>query len=245
MSESNRLPVLAASIKTEHDECLAAMRQSLIHALAAGDMLVEAKSLVEHGQWLRWLADNCAMPKRTAQLYMRLAKHRELIESKSADVALLTIQAAVELVDRKPTLAERLDDIEAATIALEAELADCRYCRKQFDPVIAALSIYEHGGLLAATSRLKVMTTALRQRLDLIEYETDIQTVERLSPLMERVLSAGVEVNSHYLVFVDALYRSLQAIRVEGRESSVAMGNGQIEPSGKLPGAGREDYEDR
>ncbi|PDT24801.1 DUF3102 domain-containing protein [Rhizobium hidalgonense] len=246
MSESNRLPVLAASIKTEHDECLAAMRQSLSHALAAGEMLMEAKSLVAHGQWLPWLADNCAVPKRTAQLYMRLAKHRELIESKSADVALLTIQAAVELIDRKPTLAERLDDIEAAIIALEAELADCRYCRKQFDPVVTALAIYEDGGLLAATSRLTDMTTALRQTLDLIDHETDIQTVESIPPLMERVLSAGIEVKSHCLVFVDALTPKTSSNPTRGRESRVAMGNGQIKPSGKLPGAsGREDYEHR
>jgi hypothetical protein len=196
MNESNRLPVLAASINTEHDDCLAAMQQSLSHALAAGNMLVEAKSLVAHGEWLPWLADNCAIPKRTAQLYMRLAKHRELIEAKSADVALLTIQAAVELIDRKPTLAERLDDIEAAIEVLEAILADCRYCRKQLDRVTAALAIYEHGGLLAATSELRDLTTALRDRLDLIDHETDTQTVERIAPLMERAISAGVEVES-------------------------------------------------
>ncbi|MDX0029733.1 DUF3102 domain-containing protein [Sinorhizobium meliloti] len=63
---SNRLPVLAVSIDAEHNECLAAMRQSLQHALAAGDMLIEAKGLVAHGQWLQWLADNCGIPKRTA-----------------------------------------------------------------------------------------------------------------------------------------------------------------------------------
>lgn len=196
MNESNRLPVLAASINAEHDECLVAMRQSLSHALAAGDMLVEAKSLIAHGQWLPWLAENCTIPKRTAQLYMRLAKHRDLIEAKSADVALLTIQAAVELIDRQPTLAERLDDIEAAIVTLEAELADCRYCLKQLDPVTAALLIYEHGGMFAAARRLTDTTTALRERLDLISQETDIQIVERIPPLMERVLSAGVDVNS-------------------------------------------------
>lgn len=196
MSDSNRLPVLAASINAEHDECLAAMRQSLSHALAAGDMLVEAKSLVAHGEWLPWLADNCAIPKRTAQLYMRLAKHRELIEEKSADVALLTIQAAVELIDRKPTLAERLDDIESAIVALEAELADCLECQKQLDPVTAALLIYEHGGMFAATQRLTGMTTALRKRIDLIDHETDIQLIERIPPLMQRVFSVSQDVTA-------------------------------------------------
>lgn len=191
---SNRLPVLAATIDAEHNECLAAMRKSLQHALAAGDMLIEAKGLVAHGQWLPWLADNCGIPKRTAQLYMRLAKHRELIEAKSADVALLTIQAAVELIDRKPTLAERLDDIEAAVVTLEAELADCRYCRKQLDPVTAALLIYEHSGIFAATHKLTETVSALKKRLDLIDDEKDMRIVERIPPLMQRVFSLGQDV---------------------------------------------------
>lgn len=226
MDESNRLPVLAASIKTEHDECLAAMRQSLSHALAAGDMLMEAKSLVGHGRWLPWLADNCAIPKRTAQLHMRLAKHREWIEAKSADVALLTIQAAVELIAHKPTLADRLDDIEAAIIALEAELADCRCCRKQQDRVTAALVIYEHGGLFAATSRPTDMTTALRKRLDLIDHETDIQTVERVPPLMKRVLSAGVEVNSLCVLNVDALTEDFRQSGSKEANAALREGDG-------------------
>ncbi|EGE59343.1 UNVERIFIED_ORG: hypothetical protein GGI63_005948 [Rhizobium esperanzae] len=205
MTESNRLPVLAAGINAEHDECLAAMRQSLAHALAAGDMLVEAKSLVLHGQWLPWLADNCAIPKRTAQLYMRLAKHREFIETKSADVTLLTIAAAVELIDRKPTLAERLDDIESAIVTLEAELVDCRYCRKQLDPVTAALLIHEHGGMFAAARKLTDTTAALRERLDLISEETDLRVIERIPPLMNRVMSVGVDVTSLCLVNGDAL----------------------------------------
>lgn len=205
MNESNRLPVLAAGINMEHQECLTAMRQSLAHALAAGDMLVEAKSLVPHGEWLPWLADNCAIPKRTAQLYMRLAKHREFIQTKSADVAHLTIQSAVELIDRKPTLAERLDDIESAIVRLEAELADASACRKQFDRVTAALLIYEHGGMLAAARKLTDTTAALRERLDLISEETDLRVIERISPLMNRVMSVGVDVNSLCLVNGDAL----------------------------------------
>ncbi|MGO7787372.1 DUF3102 domain-containing protein [Rhizobium ruizarguesonis] len=227
MNESNnRLPVLAASIKTEHDECVAAMRQSLSHALAAGDMLMEAKTLVGHGEWLPWLAENCPIPKRTAQLYMRLAKHRELIEAKSADFALLTVQGAVELIDRKPTLAERLDDIEAAIQPLEAMLADCRYCRKQLDRVTAALTIYKHGGLLAATSKLRDLTTALRDRLDLIDHETDTQTVERIAPLMERALSAGVEVRSICLLNLDALTVDFKQSGSEDAKAEPLKGEG-------------------
>lgn len=207
MTDSNRLPVLAASINAEHDHCVAAMQKSLAHALAAGDMLIEAKGLVAHGEWLPWLADNCGIPKRTAQLYMRLAKHREVIEAKSADVALLTIQAAVELIDRKPTLAERLDDIEAAVVTLEAELADCADCRKQLDPVTAATLIYEHSGIFAATQKMADTVAALKKRLDLIDDEKDMWIVERIPPLMQRVHGLGIEVSMVCTVNYGALLK--------------------------------------
>ncbi|MDX0029734.1 hypothetical protein [Sinorhizobium meliloti] len=122
---------------------------------------------------------------------MRLAKHRELIEAKSADVALLTIQGAVELMDRKPTFSgsEKLDDIEAAAVALEAELVDASSCRKQLDPLTAALLIHKHGGMFAAARKLTDVMASLKRRLDLIDQETDIQLIQRTPPLTERVVA--------------------------------------------------------
>jgi hypothetical protein len=54
-----------------------ALRSALGHAIAAGELLIEAKAKVRHGQWLKWLAANCEVPKRTAAHYMALAKFRE------------------------------------------------------------------------------------------------------------------------------------------------------------------------
>jgi hypothetical protein len=34
--------------------------------MTAGDLLIEAKALVPHGQWLPWLAEHCEMAERTA-----------------------------------------------------------------------------------------------------------------------------------------------------------------------------------
>jgi hypothetical protein len=44
------------------------------HAIAAGELLLEAKRQVKHGEWLPWLAENCDIAERTAQAYMRLAR---------------------------------------------------------------------------------------------------------------------------------------------------------------------------
>ena len=68
------------------------------HAIVAGELLLDAKDLLKHGQWLPWLAENCAISERTAQLYMRCAKNRAAIEAKSATVADLTLNEAAAVL---------------------------------------------------------------------------------------------------------------------------------------------------
>ena len=98
---SNSAPVLAdlaVRIKAEHEAANEALQRGLRHALKAGDLLIEARDLVPHGMWLPWLKDNCAFSERTAQLYMRLARHRPMVEMKSASLADLTLEGAAKLL---------------------------------------------------------------------------------------------------------------------------------------------------
>jgi hypothetical protein len=109
---SNRLPVLAATINEHVDAANAAITRGLEHAIAAGALLVEAKDLVDHGEWLPWLQANCRLSERQARTYMRLARYRHRLES--AVAADLTIAAAEALVgkpkpDRPQGLPGQLD----------------------------------------------------------------------------------------------------------------------------------------
>lgn len=71
---SNRLPILAVEIRRAHANVQEAAKTAAEYAIAAGHALIEAKELSKHGEWLRWLADHCALAERTAQLYMKLAR---------------------------------------------------------------------------------------------------------------------------------------------------------------------------
>jgi hypothetical protein len=94
----NYLSDLAARINAEHEAAVVAIKRGIEHSIAAGELLLEAKAKVGHGNWLPWLKANCpTVSERTAQLYMRLARHREEL-SKSATVADLTMKAALELL---------------------------------------------------------------------------------------------------------------------------------------------------
>jgi hypothetical protein len=100
LDRSNSLTDLAARIKAEHEAVSAALKESVRHAIAAGELLLEAKARVgQHGQWLPWLRDHCTISERTAQLYMRVAKNRAAIEEQIRNgVADLSLNEAAAML---------------------------------------------------------------------------------------------------------------------------------------------------
>lgn len=94
------LATLAAEINAEHDAAERTARTAIDHARAAGERLLLAKAQVAHGQWLPWLSANCpAIADRTARAYMQLARNWGKLETKTADSANLSIDAALKLLN--------------------------------------------------------------------------------------------------------------------------------------------------
>ena len=90
---------LADRINTLHREVEQHKTQMLLEARAAGELLLEAKDTVKHGEWLDWLEANFEGSGRTARAYMRIAAHWEKIGLKMAEgSANLSIAEALKLV---------------------------------------------------------------------------------------------------------------------------------------------------
>jgi hypothetical protein len=70
---TRRLPDLAAEIAREHELCEGSYRTALQHAAKVGELLIEAKGQLEHGDWLPWLTEHTPLNARTAQRYMQVA----------------------------------------------------------------------------------------------------------------------------------------------------------------------------
>src|SRR5262249_2583282 len=87
---NNRLPILASEIRRAHADVQEAAKTAAERAIEAGRALIEAKSLVKHGEWLPWLREHCALAERTAQLYMKIAESGHTPET----VAALGLKAA-------------------------------------------------------------------------------------------------------------------------------------------------------
>jgi hypothetical protein len=106
LSLSNSLSDLRERLIAGHTLVIGAVRATVEHALAFGDLLLEAKAHphLKHGQWLPWL-ESCGISTRMAQRYMQLARKRAEIEAKYDTVTHLGIRGALELL--APTNAGR------------------------------------------------------------------------------------------------------------------------------------------
>jgi hypothetical protein len=145
LARSNALADLAARIKIEHEAAAGALKRTLTHAMAAGDLLLEAKAQLKHGEWLPWLEARCGIPERTARLYMRLARNREeLSKRQNGNVADLTVRGALAVLSAAPdSFAVKAADSEVECLELAAyELAELERKRRRaaFEATDSALT---------------------------------------------------------------------------------------------------------
>lgn len=114
---------LARRINDEHEAARLAVRTGIAHAITAGELLLEAKRMVPHGQWRTWLGESVAFSERTAQAYMRLAKARcQLTEENPQALADLTLTEALSRLARRGSAKHSLEGKQALD-ALRSDLA--------------------------------------------------------------------------------------------------------------------------
>jgi hypothetical protein len=98
------LGTLANEINEAHRECEQAAQSAVTHAVRCGELLLQGKSAIPHGEWLPWLAANCECSDRTARLYMRIARELPKLEpGKRQHVADLPLREAIQAI-RLPRL---------------------------------------------------------------------------------------------------------------------------------------------
>lgn len=90
MTKSN----IASAINAAHAGVEAAKREGARYAVECGRLLIQAKETVPHGGWDGWLRLNTTVSPRTAQLYMRIARHVESDPAKAQRVAGLSVREA-------------------------------------------------------------------------------------------------------------------------------------------------------
>ncbi len=65
---------LAREINAEHGHVETYKRNTIQHAIRCGELLLEMKRRVGHGNWLAWVGEHFEASERTARNYMEIAK---------------------------------------------------------------------------------------------------------------------------------------------------------------------------
>lgn len=84
IEKNKSLTTEAAQINKRHDLVRKSARKALVNAIKAGILLRRVKRRVGHGNFTVWIAAYCTFSPRTAELYMKVAGHKEeLLKTKS------------------------------------------------------------------------------------------------------------------------------------------------------------------
>lgn len=186
------LTSLAERINDEHRLAEDAARSAVEHAVKAGELLIEAKGKVAHGEWGDWVKANCSFAERTTQVYMRVARELpKLNGSKAQRVADLPLREAVRaLAEPKEPEDEAAQDCSDSDL-FQAVLSDFAV-REQGTNVdrIAA-----HDGVIPTFDEEPFSITQLwRARMEsrMEEAKDDLDAMQSISEEARRVANAAV-----------------------------------------------------
>jgi hypothetical protein len=106
----------------EHDEARRACEaKGVMHACRIGQLLIEAKRITPHGGFLDWLKANTAVTPRMCQMYMAIARDRDITEQFEREyetVSHLTITKAVKLARERKSLEQLAASINKLSASL-------------------------------------------------------------------------------------------------------------------------------
>jgi len=95
---------LAYRIRMEHVAVGRSLRDSLLHARQAGQLLIEAKEKFARGSFMAWVKESCEFSHSKANAYMRIARGWDTLEANSQLVANSTIVGVDRWLRQQPEL---------------------------------------------------------------------------------------------------------------------------------------------
>lgn len=124
------LEALAHRINEQQDRIEQAWGITLERAKQAGEMLMEAKRLAGHGNWLPWLETHCRVSASMAEKYVKIAKGWDMLVGENPEhVPNLSIRDAVKLLAKprppktdSPTTIDAIPDLLATFLRLPVTL---------------------------------------------------------------------------------------------------------------------------
>lgn len=172
---------VADEINQEHELFTTSMRTSLDHAIRCGQLLIEQKERLEHGEWLPWVMENCAFSERHAQRYMELA----LNTTRVSDLPDLPVYPSYQT-------AKQIDQATSIRGALKILASDKKASKPQPtpEPEKVTFSWTNEGNVQAMLDGMRSMQAGVSM---LIKADRDIGVAKHLLSMMRKFMVALIE----------------------------------------------------
>jgi hypothetical protein len=215
LTKTDELTTLAESVNEHHRECELAARSAIGHAKVAGELLIEAKGRVSHGEWLPWLEGNVECSQRTSQGYMKVAREWKRLESKTQRVADLSLRDGLRLLSEQPPepggseadmreVMRLIDGVKSMDIS-QLNLADCIQAISACEDLQRSISLAEFQ--LHCAEGKSVVVSGKRKRRFVVVPSTATQSpdiaIDDQSGL-ERALAAEARIDAALQREIDA-----------------------------------------
>jgi len=166
------LASLAQRANTEHAAFETTQSAAIAHAIAAGEALIEAKAQLDHGEWLRWLAEHVTFSDRTARRYMTIAANRTRVADLNSVREAVSVLAEPKPKPVPPTeqqkrmieLSRRFDRVMSDNAHVETD-GGMPYVPQGLDPKWQAAEATEHIKRLVALAPSPERSEGLKQVL--------------------------------------------------------------------------------
>jgi hypothetical protein len=168
---AHRLDEIALELKQLHEDVQDGLRQTLHRAMRAGELLTEAKLAAGHRRWLPWVSTHCAFSEDTAQLYMKLFRHRDEIlkHLKTEPGRYLTLRDTLKAVSPSRAAASSRTTPIKSTTASEKRISALKEAWHDAEPA-------ERKKVLAAVQALDALTPpsiAADEIIDIVSDDED------------------------------------------------------------------------
>jgi hypothetical protein len=150
------LIALAEEIRLLEDEARAAQRRPIEIAIAIGEHLLTAKTLVPHGEFIDWVAADCGYTQRHAQYLMRVAANAKRVSHLDQGISLRGAIAAIDKALRAEQLAADLGDWTDEELALRQTLESGKAILVNYERHQRLIAWAEEAGLLVRIDRKSI-----------------------------------------------------------------------------------------
>lgn len=150
---ATELATLANRINAGHKRFISQANKTLSHAKDLGKLFCEAKEKIQHGELTQWIEENCqCVGVRQARNYMRVYQNWPLLEAKTEETSVLTIDGALKALAKEKAKSEGNGEREKADVLDDARSKIIKKMLSTIDGLVNQIEELRMGGVFESKS---------------------------------------------------------------------------------------------